>query len=154
MLTPRFGKLRARHKRDLRQWAIDLSVVVIGVLLALWAAEWADGRREAEEDRRIMAQVREEIRANLIAVSVVKSQEECWFSRVTEIQSALQQGNGQFRLEPQFPEGSRRPGPFDDTIKVWVRPIMRDQFGRAVAAGTLERVEHGPELRQAYFFFD
>ena len=40
----RLRPLRSREVRSIRHWAIELAVVVIGVLLALWAAEWAQDR--------------------------------------------------------------------------------------------------------------
>ena len=43
------ARLRARHKRNLRHWGMELFVEVLGVLLALWAQEWAQGRNQAQQ---------------------------------------------------------------------------------------------------------
>ena len=42
MLMSQFRSLRPQEKRALRHWALEFVVVVVGVLLALLAAEWAE----------------------------------------------------------------------------------------------------------------
>ncbi len=53
----RLRRLRPREMRSIRHWAIELAVVVVGVLLALGAAEWAEGRREAARQAEALEEV-------------------------------------------------------------------------------------------------
>ena len=46
--------LRARQVRSLRNWGIELLIVVVGVLLALWASQWVSDR-EARKNAEIAA---------------------------------------------------------------------------------------------------
>lgn len=48
MFGYRIRRLKPREVRSIRHWAIELAVVVVGVLLALWSAQWAEDRREAK----------------------------------------------------------------------------------------------------------
>ena len=48
---------RARVMRYLGRWGIELAVVVAGVLLALWAQAWFEGRKEADAHRDTIAQM-------------------------------------------------------------------------------------------------
>jgi len=60
MLRSRFRYLRPRQKRALRHWALEFVVVVVGVMLALLAAEWAETRRaKAEAEQAVGAMARE-----------------------------------------------------------------------------------------------
>jgi len=60
MLRSRFRSLRPQEKQTLRHWVLEFVVVVVGVLLALLAAEWADTRRhKAEAEQAVGAMARE-----------------------------------------------------------------------------------------------
>lgn len=56
MLKSRFRSLRPQEKWSLRHWVLEFVVVVVGVLLALLAAEWAETRRaKAEAEQAVDA---------------------------------------------------------------------------------------------------
>jgi type II secretory pathway pseudopilin PulG len=60
MLRSQFRSLRPQEKQTLRHWVLEFVVVVVGVLLALLAAEWADTRRDkAEAEQAVGAMARE-----------------------------------------------------------------------------------------------
>lgn len=60
MLKSQFRSIRPRQKRVLRHWALEFVVVVVGVMLALLAAEWAETRRaKAEAEQAVGAMARE-----------------------------------------------------------------------------------------------
>ena len=73
----RLRPLRPREQRNLRHWAMELVVVVVGVLLALWVAEWAEDRRELREVAIAEQAVRDEIIYNLAGVEAWDSFEVC-----------------------------------------------------------------------------
>ena len=60
MLKSQFRSIHPRQKRVLRHWALEFVVVVVGVMLALLAAEWAETRRaKAEAEQAVGAMARE-----------------------------------------------------------------------------------------------
>ena len=54
-------QLRERQKRSIRHWGMELFVVVLGVLLALWAQEWVQSRNQAKQHRQVMDYFHREI---------------------------------------------------------------------------------------------
>jgi hypothetical protein len=54
-------QLRERQKRNLRHWGMELFVVVLGVLLALWAQEMVQARNQIKQHRQVMEYFHREI---------------------------------------------------------------------------------------------
>lgn len=54
-------RLRESQKRNLRHWGMELFVVVLGVLLALWAQEWAQARNQNQQHQQVMENFHREI---------------------------------------------------------------------------------------------
>jgi hypothetical protein len=90
----------AQPMRRLRQWTTELAVVVVGVLLALWAQAWFEGRKEAAIHRdtivqmdalfgRVLAQTASRVAAN-----------ECSRERIAELDAALAASAGQWQAMP------------------------------------------------------
>lgn len=152
MLRPQLRKLRPREMRSICHWAIELAVVVVGVLLALWASERADSRRQAEVDARIMEEVRSEVRENLRSISYLEAQRACLMQSMEGIKNALLSGGDWEAYEDG--RSDRREGLFADTIRMWAQLMSRDQFQRALEEGTIERLPEASILRGAYAGFD
>ena len=149
----RLRPLRPREMRSIRHWAIELAVVVVGVLLALWAAEWAEARRQAADDARIMDEVRSEVRYNLRSIALFQAQQDCLIQSMGAIKAQLlDSGTPWVGYDDGRPE--QREGLFDDTMRASVQLMTRDQYQRALAAGTVERLAEAGDLRQAYSMFD
>jgi hypothetical protein len=95
-----------RSMRRLRQWAIELAVVVVGVLLALWAQAWFEGRKEAAVHRDTIAQMDALFGRVLAQTASRVSSSECSRERIAELDGALQASTGQWQAMPlrQLPE--------------------------------------------------
>ena len=150
----RLRPLRPREQRNLRHWAMEFVVVVAGVLLALWAAEWAEKQRQSREDERIIGQIREEVRSNLVAVSLFEAQQSCWLGRLDAIKDALVASDQPFAIPPEGELTRRRRGVFDDTLRSWHKFLTRDHFQRGLDAGTIERLDEAEALRTIYVSFE
>lgn len=60
MVRPRLSSVIAGENRTLSYWALELVVVIVGVLLALLTAEWAESHRaQAEAEKAADAMARE-----------------------------------------------------------------------------------------------
>lgn len=57
----RLRPLRPREKRNLRHWAMEFAIVVVGVLIALWAQEWVEQKRETKRHEQVMDSLHREI---------------------------------------------------------------------------------------------
>jgi hypothetical protein len=66
MLRPRLRRLKPDEVHGIRHWTIELVVVVVGVLLALWAAEWGEDRRMAAELEDYEIALRQELQSNYV----------------------------------------------------------------------------------------
>lgn len=139
---------------------MELVVVVVGVLLALWAAEWAQDRRQARDDERIMVEVRKEVRDALSAMATYSVQEACWSERLEELRDQLSSTNEWegAAMPTEDDEGNRysheRNLLFPNVVRGWHGELTRDQFDRALDAGTIERLPEASKLRRAYRIFD
>jgi hypothetical protein len=86
--------------RRLRQWSIELAVVVVGVLLALWAQAWFEGRKEAAIHRDTIAQM-DALFGRVLALTASRvSSSECSRERIAELDGALQASTGQWQAMP------------------------------------------------------
>lgn len=73
----RLRALRPRQIRSIRHWAIELAVVVVGVLLALWAQAWFEGRREDRRLAELEGAMREELRSNYLLYEFHNTDRDC-----------------------------------------------------------------------------
>ena len=90
----RLRPLRPREQRNLRHWAMELVVVVVGVMIALWASEWAEEQRQRAELKRVEADMIEELKSNVFAVEVHATMRPCFINRATEIRDLLIASDG------------------------------------------------------------
>lgn len=87
MIRPR--KLKPRETRELRHWAIELAVVVVGVLLALGVAEWAADRREAREHEQRVERMETAIANAAVSAAVAQAIYACEDARFARIKELL-----------------------------------------------------------------
>lgn len=85
---------------------MELIVVAIGVLLALWAQAWFEGRRDAESHRETVAQMDAVIRRTLAQTAARVSSDLCSQRRIAELDEALRSSTGQWtaRALPNLPD--------------------------------------------------
>ncbi|MCM8556446.1 hypothetical protein [Sphingomicrobium sediminis] len=139
----RLRRLRPRELRSIRHWAIELAVVVVGVLLALWAAEWAEGRREAERMALAEIDIREELRQNFATLAIYQSFDQCKRHQIGRVYNQLVSSEEDWGgieedvILAQRPDGEIIPGfyslpGFRFTSEVW---------DAALATGLLNRMD-------------
>ncbi len=92
--------LGARPIRRLRQLGTELAIVVVGVLLALWAQTWFEGRKEARIHRDTIAQM-DRLFGRVLALTAARvSSSDCSRERIAELDEALRSSNGQWQALP------------------------------------------------------
>ncbi len=64
-------------------------MVVVGVLLALWAAEWAEGRRERAAFAALREAIDDEARGNLVDLVKRHGQSQCLIAKIDDIRGRL-----------------------------------------------------------------
>ncbi len=90
--------LRALHR--IRHWGMELAIVVVGVLLALWAQAWFEGRKEASIHRETIEQMDELFRRALVQAAARVSSSDCSRLRIAALDDALRSSNGQWQAMP------------------------------------------------------
>lgn len=93
-------QLRSRQLRNLRHWGMELVVVVLGVLLALWAQEWAEGRREAREHAGTLERLDALITRTQAISSVRVATSTCLKSRIAALDAELTKAPGAWSAMP------------------------------------------------------
>jgi hypothetical protein len=99
-------RLGGQPMRRFRQGAVELAIVVVGVLLALWAQAWFEGRKEAAIHRDTIAQMDALFGRVLAQTASRVSSSECSRERIAELDDALQASTGEWQAMPlrQLPE--------------------------------------------------
>lgn len=145
MLRPHLPKLKPREIRYLGHWAIELAIVVVGVLLALFLAQWAEGRRETANDRAMMQAVRAEVAENLLTLTIWRAHSQCYGEQIDHMTNLLTNGTGTWNgierqtltTEPDNNPTALNPYPLYSGI-----PLLT-AWQSAVDAGTVQRLEPG-----------
>ena len=84
----------------LRHWGMELAIVAGGVLLALWAQAWFEGRKEARIHRDTIAQMDAVFGRVLVQTAARVSSSECARARIAELDDALRSSSGQWKAMP------------------------------------------------------
>ena len=79
----------ARAMRYLGRWGTELAVVVVGVLLALWAQAWFEGRKEADVHRDTTAQMDALLGRVLAQTAARVASSDCSSERIAELDDAV-----------------------------------------------------------------
>jgi hypothetical protein len=81
--------LSRERGESVRHWAMELVVVVVGVLLALWAQEWAQNQSETKRTEAALVSIRAEARENLSLLMFKRSIDRCLIEREILLRDAL-----------------------------------------------------------------
>lgn len=89
------------------RWGMELIVVAIGVLLALWAQAWFEGRKDAEARRDTIREMDVLIGRALVQTAARVSSDLCSRRRIAELDGALRSSAGQWSASalPGLPGG-------------------------------------------------
>ena len=85
----RLRALRPREMRSIRHWAMELVVVVVGVLLALWAQEWVSERSDRKRLAIVERDLANELRGNLATMMINDSMAQCYLDKVEAVRAAM-----------------------------------------------------------------
>jgi hypothetical protein len=97
-------RLTGDQKRTVAHWAMEIVVVVAGVLIALWLQEVAEGRRAVANMKAAEEAIHEEVRGNLTTLIWREAISRCHIERAQLLKSMLLAG------------GSRWPGVTEDAL--------------------------------------
>jgi hypothetical protein len=120
-----FSKLSAERRRTIGHWLMELAIVVLGVVIALWLQQLGE-RRQAHRDMAAAEEaIHEEVRANLINLLWREAIGKCHLERVQKLKSML--------LET----GSRWPGLTENAL---LRNSISEATGvQSVVPGVYQR---------------
>lgn len=91
---------RARAMRYFGRWGTELAVVVAGVLLALWAQAWFEGRKQADVHRDTIAQMDALFGRVLAQTAARVASGDCSSERIADLDDALRSSDGYWRAMP------------------------------------------------------
>jgi hypothetical protein len=135
--------------RWIRHWAAELATVAVGVLLALWAQAWFEGRVEKRVHRDTVEQMDDLIGRALVLTAARVSASECATRRIAELDEALRSSNGQWAGMPlaRLPE-SMAAGHFRYVYVADSDVLPLEVFDTARRNGTLAALP--PEVQRYY----
>lgn len=85
-------ELTGEQKRTFSHWAMELVIVVAGVLIALWVQQWAEGRRANADMAAAEKAIHEEVRGNLWTLIWRDAISQCHLDRAQLLKSMLVEG--------------------------------------------------------------
>ena len=86
---PLLRRLSDEHRRSVAHWAMELVVVVAGVLIALWLQEWVEQRRELAAMDSAEDAIHDEVRAALESLVWREAISRCHLDRANLIKAGL-----------------------------------------------------------------
>lgn len=104
MRRPKIRSFDASTRKQLGHWTMELLIVVIGVLLALWLARWAEDRSERARTEAALEAIHTEALVNLLVLARRESVRECFVQQIDNIRDRLLANDGDW------------PGIADDAI--------------------------------------
>jgi hypothetical protein len=149
-------KLTGEQRRTVRHWAMELVVVIAGVLIALWVQEWAERRRATRDMGAAEEAIHAEVRGVLTQLIWREVISQCHIDRAEKLKNMLLAGrsewpgiteNALLRIDLSQATGVQTvvPGvyqrPYDvPTMAAWnsalatgaLAPMDRERFGRLV----------------------
>lgn len=145
-------KLTGEQKRNVAHWAMELVIVIAGVLIALWVQQWAERRRAHADmvaaEEAIHAEVREFLK-DLIWRQVIS---QCHVERASQLKAMLLTGGphwpgitGNALLQNEISEAT---GIATVVPGVWPRPF--DPFSTAAWTSALATGALAPMDRQRF----
>lgn len=126
-------------KKSLRHWGMEFVVVVLGVLLALWAQEWAEGRAAAKRNDEALGSLHNELKIMQVQAAQKVILDRCIAEQWDKVRDALLRGGDEWpgmAAPGSQARGERMPGPL-------IYPVANyapDFIVRARDAGAFEDV--------------
>lgn len=93
-------RLGPQPMRRIRHWGMELAVVVGGVLLALWAQAWFEGRKEGRIHSDTVEQIDDLFGRALVQTAARVSSSSCSRERIAELDNALRSSTGHWTAMP------------------------------------------------------
>ena len=155
---PLLRRLTGEQKRTVAHWAMELVVVVAGVLIALWLQQWVEQRRAIGDMRAAENAIHDEVRGALTSLIWREAISQCHFNRASLLKAGLtgksdqwpgldenalvtvKPGPGRYSAPTIFPSVYQRP--VDTfTMSAWnsalatgaLAPMDRKRFGQLIA---------------------
>ncbi len=88
----RLRQLTDDQKKNARHWAMEFTVVVIGVLLALWLQQWGERRQDKANMQAAEDAIHDELRAALGSLMWREAISQCHIDRAKLLQSKIVSG--------------------------------------------------------------
>lgn len=132
----------ARATRGLRHWATELAIVAAGVLLALWAQAWFEGRKQSDIHGETVAQMDALFGRALVQTSARVASSQCAIERIAALDNALRASDGQWLAMPLtgLPEGMAT-GHYPPVYLVDTDVLPLQVFDTARENGTLAKLD-------------
>jgi hypothetical protein len=89
-------KLTSDHRRNIGHWAMELVVVIAGVLIALWLQAWAEHRRAVHDMTAAEDAIHDEVRAALTTLIWREAISQCHVDRAQLLKAMLLKGNNRW----------------------------------------------------------
>src|SRR4029078_1419859 len=90
------GKLTSDERRTIGHWAMELVVVVAGVLIALWLQAWAEHRRAIQDMIVAEDAIHDEVRAALTTLIWREAISQCHVERAQLLKAMLLNGSSRW----------------------------------------------------------
>ena len=139
-------KLTAEQRRTAAHWAMDLVVVVVGVLIALWLQEWAQRRQELKNMHAAEEAIHDEVTEALMSLIWREAISRCHRERAELLKSRLLNGGSQWaglHENAIVLEMGRIPGSVAPSV--YQRPVdtfTNSAWTSALATGALAPMDH------------
>jgi hypothetical protein len=145
---PLLRRLTADQKRSFGHWAMELIVVVAGVLIALWLQQWAEQRRARQNLLAAEEAIHDEVRGALTSLIWREAISQCHLDRANRIKAGLTGGSERWPGLNENTLLARQPGGRFATLlvvpSVYQRPVDTftvSAWNSALATGALEPME-------------
>lgn len=137
---PRGGGVLRRHARMLRSaraLGVELLVVALGVLIALWAQQWAEGRSWREKTRAAIDALHMETADHYLAAVEWRTVEPCILAQIDRLQQRLLESGARLKPAPVYTE----PSSGSYVIRMPSRSYRDAAWQRATGDGVASRLD-------------
>ncbi len=135
--------MKSRQSGSLRQWGMELLVVVFGVLLALWTQEWVSNLRDRESAQIAAAAMDRDLLFMATGTMRRFTAQPCMLESLRALVKAADIDAGEaFTAPPVAKASDSGDGAFASyyPVPLWSYPTMA--FDRAVATGAFNSMSH------------
>lgn len=150
-------KLTEGQKRTISHWAMELVIVVAGVMIALWLQEWVQRRQALQTMRSAQDAVHDEVRSALESLVWREAIRKCHFDRANILKDGLTGASDRWPGLNENALIAKKPGGrFDSPTvvpSVYIRPVdnfTTSAWSSALATGALapmDRKQFGTLVR-------